>query len=72
MNNKIIEVNNGREIIIKMINNGVKVVSYESNGVIDKDYVIPDGEIVMLLNYYLNCKFGVEKSNYIMQGKLTR
>lgn len=72
MNNKIIEVNNGREIIIKMINNGIKVVSYESNGVIDKDYVIPDGEIVMLLNYYLNCKSGVEKSNYIMQGKLTR
>ena len=32
------------------------------------EYTITPGELVMLMNYYRNCKLGVEKSDYIQKA----
>ena len=63
---KRIEVNNQRHIELLPQDNGIKVVTLDSNNEVEKEYVVSDGDIVMLLNYYQNCKSGNEKSDYII------
>lgn len=64
-NMKIIKVNNQRKIVLKNKPESVEVTAYNSDSHIDYIYDISDGDIVMLLNYYRNCKTGVESSDYI-------
>lgn len=65
-------VNNGDSIVLNADSNekGLEVVSLDSNIGINYSYVIPEGEMIMLLNYYRNCKSGLEKSDYISKGKI--
>lgn len=58
---KTIEVNNGGKVNMELNSNGLKVENFGST----ESFVIPDREIIMLLNYYCNCKSGIEKSDYI-------
>lgn len=58
---KTIEVNNGRKINMELNSNGLKVENFGST----ESFIIPDHEIIMLINYYCNCKSGIEKSDYI-------
>lgn len=59
---KIIHTNNGGLFTIKKTQNGIFV---EGFGGADNEMCIPDHEIVMLLNYYHNCKEGLESQDYI-------
>lgn len=67
---KEIEVNNGCKIVLKSKPEGTEIIHCNSNGDIEYSHIIPDGEIVMLLNYYRNCKDGLEESDYILKGKI--
>lgn len=67
---KEIEVNNGRKIVIDASENKFEIIAIDSNGSIEYSYNIPDGEIVMLLNYYRACKDGNIKSDFISEGKI--
>ena len=67
---KEIEVNNGCKIVLENKSQGIEVIYCGSNGGIEYSYNIPDGDLVMLLNYYRNCKSGREKSDYISEGKI--
>lgn len=60
---KTIPVNNGQEINLKLTNKGLTVENFGSADL----FTIPDHEIIMLLNYYRNCKSGLEKSDYILK-----
>lgn len=60
---KTIPVNNGQEINLKLTNKGLVVENFGSTEL----FTIPDYELVMLLNYYCNCKNGLEKSDYILK-----
>lgn len=61
-----IEVNNKRSIeVAPGANNTLYIAHKDSNGNTEKVTFIPEHEIVMLLNYYYNCKNGIEKSDYI-------
>ena len=68
--NHEIEVNNGRKILLSGNDNASIEVLTEDNGTIENSYNIPDYELIMLLNYYRNCKAGREKSDYIAEGKI--
>lgn len=59
---KIIHTNNDSLFTIKKTSNGIFVKGFGSN---DNEMCIPDHEIVMLLNYYHNCKEGLESQDYI-------
>lgn len=59
---KTIPVNNGQEITLNLVNKGLAVEKFGNT-----DFTIPDHEIIMLLNYYRNCKNGLEKSDYILK-----
>lgn len=59
---KIIPVNNGQEINFNLIDKGLTVENFGNT-----NFTIPDHEIIMLLNYYRNCKSGLEKSDYILK-----
>ena len=65
-----LEVNNGCKIVLENKSQGIEVIHCDSNGCIEYSYNIPDGDLVMLLNYYRNCKRGREKSDYILEGKI--
>lgn len=63
-------------ISISTNNNGMMVLrQYKHDGAIDlliihndlshKEHTISPGDMVMLMNYYRNCKEGLEKSDYI-------
>lgn len=65
-----IEVNNGCKIVLENKLQGIEVIHCDSKGGIEYSYNIPDGYLVMLLNYYRNCKSGREKSDYISEGKI--
>lgn len=67
---KIIEVCNGDKLVLNNNSDGVEVTCCSGDGTIDYNYNISDGDIVMLLNYYVNCKTGIEKSDYISEGKI--
>lgn len=48
-----IEVNNRRCIEMTQIHNGSIVVkTKDSEGIVDDEYIIDEGDFVMLLNYY--------------------
>lgn len=65
-----IEVNNGCKIVLENKSQGIEIIHCDSKGSIEYSYNIPDGDLVMLLNYYRNCKSGREKSDYIPKGKI--
>ena len=67
---KEITVNNNRTLTLQKDKNGIEVVVQDGGGGIEYSYIIPDGDIVMLLNYWRNCKDGREKSDYISEGKV--
>lgn len=67
---KKIEINNGNSIVLETTKGGVEIIHCDSGNGIEYSYNIPDGEFVMLLNYYRNCKCGLEKSDYISEGKI--
>ena len=67
---KEITVNNDRTLTLQKHKNGIEVVVQDGGGGIEYSYIIPDGDIVMLLNYWRNCKDGREKSDYISEGKV--
>lgn len=62
-----LEINNNRNIeISQQISDGkINVDVLDSNGEVEYYYTITAGEMVMLLNYFQNCKDGIEKSDYI-------
>lgn len=62
---KKIEVNNGRHLELYDVEDGIEIVTYDSKGLVENYQIITPGEFVMLLNYYRNCKKGIEKSDYI-------
>lgn len=66
---KIIHTNNNGLFTIKETQNGVFVKGF---GASDNEICIPDHEIVMLLNYYHNCKEGLESHDYIDNKTYTR
>jgi len=39
---------------------------YDSDSNVDAEWSIEPGDVVMLLNYYRNCKDGIEVSDYIV------
>ena len=63
---KKIKVNNNNTIELE----GNKVTYRDSNNNIYRELNISDGDIVMLLNYYINCKSGIEKSEYILEENI--
>lgn len=67
---KEIKVNNNRALTLSNKNKSVEVVVTDGKGGIEYSYNIPDGDIVMLLNYWRNCKAGRENSDYIAEGKV--
>lgn len=62
---KRIEVNNKGFLEIETKDNGITVTSCNHHNKVERKDFIPDGDLVMLLNYWRNCKEGLEKSNYI-------
>ena len=60
-----IKVNNGDKLILTSTNKGLQVNIQNNKGVVFKSYTISEGDLVMLLNYYQNCKNGLETSSYI-------
>ncbi len=67
---KEITVNNNRTLTLSVEESGIEVIAQDSGGGIEYSYIIPDSDIVMLLNYWRNCKNGMEKSDYISNGKV--
>ena len=67
---KEITVNNNRTLTLLPDKNGIEVIVQDGGGGIENSYVVPDGDIVMLLNYWKNCKDGIEDSIYILEGKV--
>ena len=67
---KNLEVNNGVSITIGGLNCDGTFVGKWENGEMVQSFTISDGELIALLNYYQNCKLGVEKSSYINEGEL--
>ena len=66
---KTIHTNNNGLFTIKKTPNGIFVEGFGSN---DNEMCIPDHEIVMLLNYYHNCKEGLESQDYINDKLYTK
>ena len=67
---KEITVNNNRTLTLHPDKNGIEVIVQDGGGGIENSYVVPDGDVVMLLNYWKNCKDGIEDSIYISEGKV--
>ena len=67
---KEITVNNNRTLTLQPDKNGIEVIVQDGGGGIENSYIVPDGDIVMLLNYWKNCKDGIEDSVYISEGKV--
>lgn len=61
----LIPVNNQGSIKILEHKGGVIVEHIDSKGQPEQRNFINEADIVMLLNYYYNCKNGLEKSDYI-------
>ena len=60
---KSIPVNNNQKINLNLTDKGLLVKNF---GTTDS-FIVPDHELIMLLNYYCNCKSGLEKSDYILK-----
>lgn len=60
-----LDVNNQRFIEMEYKNNWTVVTTKDGKGNIENSYGIEDADMVMLLNYYQNCKDGIEASDYI-------
>ena len=71
MNTLSFEINNGRTLkLIQREHDGSTLIHIEdANGNIepipDNEAFISAGDMVMLINYFRNCKTGREKSDYI-------
>lgn len=66
---KTIHTNNKNFFTIKETQNGIYIKGF---GGTDNKICIPDHEIVMLLNYYHNCKEGLESHDYINDKLYTK
>lgn len=71
MNTLSFDVNNGRKMeLIQGEHDGfVSILITDANGNMEKfnsqESFIEPGEMVMLINYFRNCRNGTEKSDYI-------
>lgn len=61
----VIEVNNERKMALEFAGDGIVVTKMDEKFTEEERYAILGHEVVMLLNYYQNCKEGREKSDYI-------
>ncbi len=66
---KTIHTNNNGLFTIKETHKGIYIKGF---GGVNNEICIPDHEIVMLLNYYHNCKEGLESHDYINDKPYTR
>lgn len=64
-----LNINNQQSIEIsqEVVDGKINVDVLDLNGEVDYFYEIEAGELVMLLNYYQDCKDGLEKSDYIKE-----
>lgn len=60
-----LDINNNRVVELEYKNNWTVVTMRDSEGEVEERFGIEDGDMVMLLNYYQNCKNGLEESDYI-------
>ena len=62
-----VEINNGQEL--ELVDDKecdcLKLRKYDSKGILTKAVAMKYGEFVMLMNYFNNCKNGIEESDYI-------
>lgn len=65
-----IATNNGSSITLMFNTDGLEVIHNDYCMGIEYPYAIPEGELVMPLNYYRNCKSGIDQSDYILPGKV--
>ncbi len=59
---KEITVNSDRTLTLSVEMNGIEVIVQDGGGGIEYSYIIPDKDIVMLLNYWKNWIFIVQKA----------
>ena len=66
MNKISVDINNGRKMTLEQYKHdgGIRVTTGRGK-VIDNGFEISPGDLVMLVNFYLNCKEGIEQSDYI-------
>ena len=62
-----IETNNQQKLLMTMDSRkrGLHVITVASGGGIERRDFIPEHELVMLYDYWVNCKNGTETSDYI-------
>lgn len=66
---KTIPTNNKGKLILISSDNGLVVIKEDSNSNVEYSYNVAEDDLVMLLNYYVNCKSGIEESDYIVYDK---
>lgn len=75
INEITLDINNGRTMTLTQLEpDGIISMSISGqNGLAEtidgNEAFIFAGEMVMLINYYRNCKRGIEKSDYILPAK---
>lgn len=62
---KTIPTSNKGKLILISSDNGLVVIKEDTNSNVEYSYNVAEGDLVMLLNYYVNCKSGIEESDYI-------
>lgn len=62
---KLIETNNKTYLVIRDSGRALTVEHHDHDDTITSVDSIPLGDVVMLINYWRNCKDGIEKSDYI-------
>jgi hypothetical protein len=62
---KQIETNNKGTLVFTPEKNGITVIKYDHNHIAEYSDFIHDKDLVMLFNYWKNCKNGLKKSSYI-------
>ncbi len=65
----VIQVNNNRTLLVHEILGGIRVQTINGNLTLESEAVIFDNDLVMLYDYWLNCKNGTEKSDYIAKAE---
>ena len=62
-----VEVNNKQNLVLVDDKEAdcLKLRTYNNNGELTEAYPMEYGEFVMLMNYFRNCKNGIEESDYI-------
>ncbi len=65
----VIPVNNKRHLVTHEQLGGLLVQTIGENPSLESEAFIPDGDLVMLYDYWVNCKNGTEKSDYIAKAE---